>query len=119
MFEFDRQRLTRVMSWIGDDEDFARAVRMEIEERFGWSLVYYDETELRYRFASNHGYDDATDVPDELWDELWPILRKARFWRDALWLDAFAGDRIDYWISEEEKSMDSGLRERIMVWDAS
>lgn len=119
MLDSDHQRYRSIVDLIGDDEDLARAVRMELEERFGWSLVYYDEIELCHRFATNHGYDEASDVPDDIWNELWPLLRDKRFWRDALWLDDFAGDRIDHWLSEEEKSIDPALRERIEAWDAS
>ncbi len=94
MLELDRTHLASVMASIGADEDFARAVRMELEDRFGWSLAYFDEIELRHRFASHHGYDELDDVPDELWADVWPLLRRADFWRNARWLDHFTGDRL-------------------------
>ncbi len=116
--EYERARVRRVMSAIDDDEDLARAVRMEMEERFGWSLAYFDESELRYRFASHHGYDEADEVPDDIWELVWPVLRNSRFWRDALWLDEYVGDTFSVWLSDEaHRSFPDELRQRIAAWE--
>ncbi len=117
MSELDRRCYRHIVELIGEDEQLARAVRMALEERFGWSLAYFDQAELRYRWASEHRYDEADEVPDELWLQVWPILSGSGFWRDAAWLDEFAGDRISYWIQHEERCMEPSLRERIAAWE--
>ena len=120
MLESDRQRMESIMASIGEDEDFGRWIRMEIEDRFGWSLAYFDEFELRSRFASEHGHDAGDDVPDDLWSEVWPVLRDWHFWREAEWLDDFVGDRISIWLGyEKNESFDSGMKERIAVWEVA
>ena len=118
MLELNRERLESIMSMIGEDEDFGRAVRMEIEERFSWSLAYFDEYDLRLRFASDHGYDEAGEVPDDLWNEVWSMLRNSYFWREAGWSDDFVGDHISYWLDyEKRESFGSALQARIAAWE--
>ncbi|MDQ3913758.1 MAG: hypothetical protein M3285_01055 [Actinomycetota bacterium] len=103
---------------VGDDEEAAHDVRLALERRFHWSLAYADEAELRYRFASFHGYDEAEAVPDELWAKVWPALRETDFWLDAEWVDDFVGDRIDWWLAaEEQRAFDERLRDEVAAWE--